>query len=860
MSSQRNSAFSSSGRAFLLLSLFVLFLSGTSCLIYEIAWSRLLAQAFGSTLPAICTVLTVFLGGLALGAYILSGKWTDRGNPLLICSCLELLIGAYAFFVPTICRSIEFRQFVSGISAGYLAQILPIAILLAPTIFMGATLPVICRVYKGMPDKTLTLSSLAYALNTAGAVAGAALAGFVLLPTLGIQMTTFAGCAINIVAALICLLLSRTKLPEAQGDNTKKAKSNKQFSYLLCVLLGLSGVLGIVLEVVWTRYFTLIMGSTTYAFSSVLIAVLLGLAIGALLVSIALKKIEDPLTTISVAFLATSLLAYLGMVSFGSLPSWYAGTVEGLSKGQDLAFSTLLAIQFLTILVVVLPPTITNGLVFPLCLKALNTSAESTPAEVGKLYGVNSLGSIAGAWLAGFVLIPWLSNIFPSGIQATIFFVCILFFALALSAFYYCLTFKEQCGYSNDRGPDKRLLGSFVTVIVIFGYLRLPHWNEPIITSGLSINPVANADVLKAMQQPQTLGQTLYYKEGLNSVVTVTQLPQLNVNVLKNNGKAEAALPIDINSPAPTSDLSTQTLLGLLPVLFHPNKAENVLVIGFGSGETCGSMLQSSDIEYLTAVDLESAVFEASKYFESVNHKPLEDKRVRAVTADGANFLLRGAGACNAPLRSDREHATGADRSGREDTNGTEHSDREHAMASTGYDLIVSQPADPWVSGVSDLYTRELWEQAANRLNPNGIFCQWVQLYDITPQYLGVILRTFQSVFPDTYIFHQKESAEIILIGSKDPYQINEQLLIKRFNEESIRKELARIEIHKPQQIADMLALTPDEVNQLTTKIGQQTNDYRLNTSDNLLTEYQLPRLLSGKQRVCEECLHMLIK
>ncbi len=825
MTSTRKLAFSSSGRAFLLLSLVVLFLSGTSCLIYEIAWSRLIVQAFGSTLPAICTVVTVFLGGLALGAYISSKQWSDRGNPLLVCSCLELSIGVYAFFVPTICHSKEFEQIIAALAAnfsggdisiGYIPRFLTIALLLIlPTTLMGATLPQMCRVYKSVPDDALTLSALAYALNTAGAVVGSALAGFLLLPSLGIEKTVFVGALINLSAACLCLFLSRGA--SAQSTSAIEPEDHK-LSFLLCVLLGVSGALGMVLEVVWTRYFTLIMGSTTYAFAAVLIAVLLGLALGAALVSVTLKHMTEPVTTISVSFLATAMLAYLGMLTFGSIPAWYTGIAEALSKGHDLSFPMLLSIQFLTILFIVLPPTITNGIVFPLCLKALNVSAQSTARQVGKLYAANSLGSIAGAWLSGFVLIPWLSNIFASGIQASVFFVVLVFYVLALSTFYYCLTFNEQCGYDRQHGPDKRLLGSFVMVLVIFMYLRLPTWNQPLITSGLAINPIAEVNISKILAHPEALGLTLFYKEGLNSTVTVMQLPALNVNVLKNNGKPEAALPIDTDRLAPTSDISTQTLLGLLPILFHPGKAEDVLVIGFGSGMTCGSILQASEVKNLTCVELEKAVYEASKFFEQVNHKPLSDKRFKPVVADGANFLT----------------------------------------ANKSYDLIVSQPADPWVSGVSDLYTREFFRKAADRLKPNGLFCQWVQLYDITPEYLAVVLNTFQSVFGETYVFHQKDSAEIILIGSKEPYQIDQALLLKRFSEKPIGKELAGISVKKPQQVLDLLALTPQGVRELVAKVG--TNGNRLNTNDNLLTEYQLPRLLSGRQRVCEDCLHMLIK
>ena len=841
MTLSRKLVLSSKGRAFLLLSLVVLFLSGTSCLIYEIAWSRLLVQAFGSTLPAICTVLTVFLGGLALGAYISSKQWTEKGNPLAICAVLELLIGAYSFFVPQICRSNEFKALFAqlvisfnatdtnvshlNISIGYIPQFLTIAlVLILPTIFMGSLLPIMCQAYRQSPDETLYRSSLAYSSVTAGAVAGAALAGFVLMPYLGIQNTTLAGALINVEAATLCLILFTTS-PFSSNLNTTTSveaepdKSFKNFSFLLCTLLAASGILGMVLEIVWTRYFTLILGSTTYAFASVSIAVLLGLAIGALLVSVGLKKLQEPVTTISIALLATAMLAYLGMLSFGSLPIWYSSIVQIMSKGGNISFATLITIQFLTIFLVVLPPTITNGIVFPLCLKALNISFQKTASQVGTLYAVNSLGSIAGAWLSGFILIPLLSHIFTSGIQASLFLVCLTFYALALSTFYFCLTFEELCGYDKKRGPDKRLLGSFVTVILIFVYVRMPDWDSTLLTSGLSINPVANYFAVQAMQKPQALGQNVFYQEGLNSIVSVVQLPQLNLQVLKNNGKSEASLPLDIDREATTSDLSTQTLLGLLPILFHPGKAENVLVIGFGSGATCGSILQSGEVKHLTSVELEPAIIEASKFFQSVTHKPLEDKRLQVATADATNFL--------SDLKS--------------------------------YDVVVSQPADPWVSGTSDLFTHEFFSRVKDHLADNGLFCQWIQLYDITPEYLGILLNTFQSVFDETYAFHQKDSAEIILIGSKSPYQIDEKLLVKRFNEKSLRKELLRIGIKHPQQIADLLILTPDELRKVTRKMTA-TSSNRLNTNDNLLTEYQLPQFLAGRQRVCEECLHMLIK
>ena len=224
----------------------------------------------------------------------------------------------------------------------------------------------------------------------------------------------------------------------------------------------------------------------------------------------------------------------------------------------------------------------------------------------------------------------------------------------------------------------------------------------------------------------------IYYKEGMNQTVSVEENVKGNVRFLKNDGKVEAALPIDWAVPAPTSDAITHLTLGCLPFYFIDKKQNaKVLIIGFGSGITAGVVSCLPEVYSLRIAELEPAVYEASRLFNSSNLDPFqfsgqEKGKLCALTVDGRCDL------------------------------------RIHRSL---YDVIISQPSEPWVSGASDLFTREFWQLARRRLTKGGVICQWVQLYSIDRNSLQTILATFLQSFKDAYLLHPTGAGEVLLIG-----------------------------------------------------------------------------------------------
>ena len=304
-----------------------------------------------------------------------------------------------------------------------------------------------------------------------------------------------------------------------------------------------------------------------------------------------------------------------------------------------------------------------------------------------------------------------------------------------------------------------------------------------------------------------SVSSPLFYREGMNSTVTVEKNAPHNIIFLKNNGKVEAALPLDWSKPAPTSDARTQVLLGTLPLLNNNISGIDVLVIGLGSGITAGAMLQSDRINKLTICELEPAVFSASRFFDAVNWQPLRDEYLREqkvlpISGDGRALLTR---------------------------------------SPQCYDIIVSQPSEPWISGASDLFTGEFWNLARGRLKPFGVFCQWLQLYCIDQETLSELLATFADAFPATYVFQPAGGGEILLLGYQipNPYEpfTKEHVLSDRLYQSNLLPVLAKVGINDAQTLARDLVLSSDDVHGLVANIDKS----RFNTDANLKTEYRMP-------------------
>jgi spermidine synthase len=770
-------------------------LSGATGLIYEVLWARMLGLVFGATTIAISAVLAAFMGGLALGSALAARLVTRIKRPVRAYALIEIVVGVYAVTVPYLFRAVDqifafvWLRFAPGLVAlGITRFILAGLVLLIPTALMGATLAVLAEALQRAPDYRPAALARLYTLNLTGAILGTVVAGFVLLPELGIRATTWIAALTNIAVGVAAWLIDRASVLEAriatsdlvmlQEEPAAGDEYGKAGFWLSCAFV--SGLMTIAMQVVWSRVLTMIIGSSTYAFSIVLALFLIGLSLGAYIVS--LKRNIDPwsLRRAMLIVQATTVVAlFLSLRLTSATPNWLI--VIGFRVGISSWFG-LLALQILIAGLLILLPALLMGMVMPLVLtwagrSAQNITASSSRAEVGQAYAVNTIGAIAGALVTSFILIPGTSTRFTVLLLA------------GLALFVAAVAFEPRSS-AVDRGMSRSVAMGTAFVLLIVLTLIWPRLNLNALSSGsydsfIRVLAKSRAGMPDEERESQPGDhQLLMYKEGRTATVSVRR--DWGITSIAINGRTNAS---------DADDMPTQIMLGELGVLMAP-RLNRSLIIGFATGVTAGSVLQSS-IQSLQCVELESAAIASSFYFEHVNNHPLEDPRLQMLVDDGRTHLRVN------PQR---------------------------------YDFIISEPSHPWVPGVANLFTREFFSLGLDRLEPDGIFVQWVQTYQLSNQSLQSVLATFHEVFPHLAVFRIQGAAkgkDLILIGGRQPIVLDR--INERMQEPRTQKDLDRIQLKTPE---DVLAwFVCDE-----RVLGPAVAGAIINTDDNMHVETTAPR------------------
>lgn len=776
-------------------------LSGATGLIYEILWARMLGLVFGATTFAISAVLAAFMGGLALGS-AWAGKFAARiKRPLRAYGLIEIGIAVYAVAVPLLFRLVDhlyaliWEQLHPGFYAFNLWRfVLSCLVLLVPTTLMGATLPILSAALLRSPDHKPTAVTRLYTCNLVGAIFGTIAAGFLLLPSLGVRLTILTAAAVNVVIGVAAMIIDRKderlsskrhtleQEPVADvviDDESEREKaapstlSNVEGStkfWLICAVV--SGFVTISTQVAWTRVLTMVIGSSTYAFSIVVALFLFGLAIGAYLVA-SRKNVSNLRRSIMNIELATAATLILSIWITNIAPNLLVKVGMSLQLNSWLG---LLALQVMVAALLILVPAILMGMVMPLVLVwASRFDAGSSVRLVGRSYAVNTLGAIAGAFASGFILIPMMSTRFT------------ILFAVALCFILACLAYKPS---RDDVDVDLR---RSVSVGVTFGLILLlfaaPKMNLDELSIGAYdglVRVLAKSRgriVEKGNLGPET-HTLLWHKEGPTATVSVRE--DWGTRSMAINGRTNAS---------DSDDMPTQVILGQLPILVAP-RTDNGLIVGYGSGVSVGSMLQS-EIKSLECVELEPSVIEAGAYFDHVNNRPLADARLRVIIDDARTYLR-----VNPSL----------------------------------YDMIVSEPSHPWVPGVANLFTQQFFELGRSRLKDDGVFVQWVQIYQLSTESLRSVLATFNSVFPHVMVFRVEGVAkgkDLILVGSPRPLSLAH--LGERMRDERVRKELSRININTPGDLEAWFVCSEVE-------LGPAVQSAVINTDDNMNVETRAPR------------------
>lgn len=890
-----------------LLVLALFFASGFSSLVYQVIWTRHLVLIFGSTTLATATVLAVFMGGLALGSFFAGRIAHKIEKPFLWYGILEGIIGFWALFVPVLLdiavssyRVIWELTHFDFFSFSLLRLALAAMILLLPTTLMGATLPLLSKYVTESVETVGNKIGTIYAFNTLGAVCGAAQAGLILLPTLGLNVTTMIAAGINLLLCLIVIgfslkverddqleeqkrkgeemaaaAVASAKLAkeraEAEADakaNTaalKKAKkknknkgkkpsenetqedaenlnatvstatgantvdlsekeateqgeaenaqtiqgservsenateekclaSSPGLVALALVSICISGAAAMIYEVCWTRTLSMIIGGSTYAFTVMLATFLSGIFLGSFLCAKFVDRIKHPYLAFGVLqiLVAVGCLASLSMSRF--LPEWNLLLND---RFPNALFSVW--IRFLLAESVLLPLTLFLGALFPVVIKCTASNVKHIANDVGTVYSANTLGAIIGSVLAGFVLIPHF------GVEETI------VIATAVNVFIGALLIFAE----REAKLQYKFVYATVGILVFCAFVFNPYKNadkKAFLLAQSARRALRDGyDVFGAKSDwKSTISRTTlnYYKDGPCSNVAVLKFAhgdKVGTYSLLTNGCVDAS---------DGADMSQQVLLASFPMLFRPN-ARRACVIGWGSGVTVAELL-NFPLATITAVELEPAVIEAARVFNRYTHSPEKNPRVKVEINDGRNFLL---------------------------------------ATTQKFDIIVSEPSNPWQVGVCNLFTEEYFGSVKDRLTPDGVLSLWLQLGEVSPDSVKSVMSALRNQFKYCLAM-ASDASNLVVLASEKPLEANYKNLQEAFKDPYITRALDKAKITNPEAVLARMWLTPkgvtymvqntkpntDDLNQLEYKIGRTYESMTFGRANGVLLSENMGR------------------
>ena len=753
--------------------------SGAAALIYEVAWTRMLSLQLGHTVAATSTVLAAFMGGLAVGA---SGAGAARWRSLHAYAALELAVAACAVVLPfTIGATTPILSwaYADGTAAARLAVVrVAISMLIVgiPAAAMGATFPVAA-------DWFSDAGSL-YAANTAGAAGGAVAAGFWLIPAVGLRATTGVGIALNLLAAAGALWLSAApatgkSAEPAEHSNRKRKKTVHARAPEKLALPELAwiavGVSGFAALVYEVAWTRLL--ALVIGPTTYAFATMAAAFVGGLAIGSAAGTRAARRARQPAIWLAAMLIA---SASAAVPAAWYAASRMPLAIAaqvavQNVAFTRIVLVQALEVGLLLLPMTAALGATFPL---ALAVAASSTPGAPSTRAGDTVGRDAARVYTAN--TIGAIAGALSGG-----------FVLIPLLGLRGTFTAAAVIGLATAVACLARLSrraaigGGAAAAAAIAAIVLLPPWDRGLLSSGAyKYAPYLGSADLDLILRAGTLE---YYKEGAAGTVSVRQLT--GTRSLAIDGKIDASN---------AGDMLTQRLLGLLPVLIH-GQARTICIIGLGSGVTSGSALAPGTVSRLDVVEISPEVVAASHLFDRENGAVLARPEVRLIVGDGRSHLL---------------------------------------LASQRYDVIVSEPSNPWMAGVATLFTREFFAAARARLSPGGLLCQWAHTYDISADDLRSIVGTFASVFPDGTMWLVGEG-DLLLIGSNGG-SVSARLgeAVARTRDGDVASMLATVGVAPGMAPFDLLSLLVGGPRELTEYAGRAL----IQTDDRTPLEYTAPR------------------
>ncbi len=724
--------------------------SGFCALVYQVAWLRALRLIFGGSTAASAAVLAIFMLGLGVGGIILGRRADKVAAPLRLYGLLELAIALLAAVSPLLVLAARAVYLGLGgstvLGAGGSAVVrllLALLVLGAPTFLMGGTLPAAVRAVERAHDRARRRMGLLYAANTLGAVAGATWANFVSLELLGMRASLWTAAALNLGVALIALTLARRGVAEEEAPEPEPepAVSSARVALegapapqrLVLVAAGLVGFAFLLMELVWYRMLAPLLGGSTYSFGLILAVALLGIGLGGLAYGFGPRPRRPTLFLFAATCAIEAALLVLPF-ALGDHLVMFAILLRPLG---EVGFAPLVGTWALLCGIVVFPAAFVSGYQFPLLVALLGSGGDNVGRQVGLAYAWNTGGAILGSLAGGFGLLPLLT---APGCWQLVAGVLVL---LALAALVPARAQLPEGQRSTGRwalaaaGP---IAVSVVAVLMLSAPGPSAAWRHTPVGAGRARPELHDVNARTAWLH-QIRRSIAWEAEGVESSIALSK------------GDGYALLVHGKSDGHTISDARTTVMLGLIPALAHPEPRSS-MVIGLGTGTTTGWLAAIPGMERVDSVELEGAVLDAARACTEVNLGAMDHPKVNHIVNDAREILL------TTPER---------------------------------YDLVSSEPSNPYRAGVGSLFTREFYQAVSDRLTDQGVLAQWVQGYEIDAGTFRTVVATLHEVFPHVEVWETGYNTDLLLLAAKQPLVWDLPALERRLETEPYATAFHRI-------------------------------------------------------------------
>lgn len=735
MSAKNPASPSSSAHPLVVASL--LFGSGLSALVYQTAWQRELRLVFGSSTAASAAVLAIFIGGAGTGSLLLGRRSDETPRPLLMYAKLEVGIAAFAAASPFFIDLARYvyraagGTFHLGMTLGTVLRLLLAAIVIGlPTVLMGGTLPAAARSAESAKDTQRRAVGWLYAANTLGAVTGAALCTLVLLERLGTRAALWSAAVLNALVALAGLLIDKRLAPtneesEPVHETVEKPNDWQLPPQFVLVFAGLSGFVFFWLELVWYRLLGPLLGGTVYTFGVILAVVLLGIGLGGLLYPLFFRKSEPTPRSLALTAALEALFVALPY-AFGDRLGLLTMAVRPVSDGEHaIRLLEYIPGWLLIIGLMAFPASLVAGAQYPMLVALMGRGRQKVGTHLGSVGAYNTLGAMAGALLGGFFLIPSLTA--PGSMRIA----CMVLIGMGVAAGFHAFRIKAL---------------RIMIAAPLFSILALVALSATGPTAVLRHTPIGAGRVDRFVLNTPAAARA-WFQDSRRVIEWQTEGRESSVAIDTTDGIAMVVNgKIDGNAHG---DAATQVMGGILGAILHPNP-KHAMVIGFGTGSSAGWLGSVPSIEQVDVAELEPSMFEIGRRCALVNENVLENPKVNRIVGDAREILP------TVPRK---------------------------------YDVIFSEPSNPYRAGVASLFTREYYQAAKKKLEPGGLFVQWVQVYEIETETLRMLYATLASEFPSVETWYLGFS-DLALVASEKPLEHDVAMLKEKLTREPYERAL----------------------------------------------------------------------